>query len=66
MTAPLFAELPGDIRISFEVFPPKTEKMELQLWDAITQLSRLAPASILRLRLSRSLCALAASGWTSG
>ena len=43
MTAPLFAELPGDIRISFEFFPPKSEKMELQLWDAITQLAPLAP-----------------------
>jgi methylenetetrahydrofolate reductase (NADPH) len=43
---PLFAELPGDIRISFEFFPPKTEKMELQLWDAITQLAPLAPSFV--------------------
>ena len=43
---PLFAELPGDIRISFEFFPPKTEKMELQLWDAITQLAPLAPGFV--------------------
>ena len=41
--APLFAELPGDIRTSFEFFPPKTEKMDAQLWDAITQLAPLAP-----------------------
>ncbi len=46
MTTPLFAELPGDIRISFEFFPPKSEKMELQLWDAITQLAPLAPSFV--------------------
>ncbi|KHK92443.1 methylenetetrahydrofolate reductase [NAD(P)H] [Novosphingobium malaysiense] len=40
---PLFGELPGDISVSFEFFPPKTEKMEAQLWDAITQLAPLAP-----------------------
>ncbi|HMO70018.1 MAG TPA: methylenetetrahydrofolate reductase [NAD(P)H], partial [Novosphingobium sp.] len=28
--APLFAGLPGDISVSFEFFPPKTEKMEDQ------------------------------------
>jgi len=44
--APLFAELPGDIRISFEFFPPKTEKMDVQLWDAITQLAPLAPSFV--------------------
>ena len=33
----------GDIAVSFEFFPPKTEKMEAQLWDAITQLAPLAP-----------------------
>jgi methylenetetrahydrofolate reductase (NADPH) len=43
MTAPLFADLPGDIRASFEFFPPKSEKMEAQLWDAITQLAPLGP-----------------------
>ena len=41
--APLFAGLPGDIAVSFEFFPPKTEKMEEQLWDAITELAPLAP-----------------------
>ena len=41
--APLFADLPGDIRASFEFFPPKSEKMELQLWEAITQLAPLSP-----------------------
>ena len=38
-----FDSLPGDIAVSFEFFPPKTEKMEAQLWDAITQLAPLAP-----------------------
>ena len=51
------------IRVSFEFFPPKTEEMEKTLWEAI---ARLAPASILRFRLSRSLSALAASGCISG
>jgi methylenetetrahydrofolate reductase (NADPH) len=41
--APLFAALPGDIAVSFEFFPPKTEKMEEQLWDAITELAPLDP-----------------------
>ena len=41
--APLFADLPGDIAVSFEFFPPKSEKMEEQLWDAITRLAPLAP-----------------------
>ena len=41
--APAFAGLPGDIAVSFEFFPPKTEKMEEQLWEAITELAPLAP-----------------------
>lgn len=44
--APLFADLPGDISVSFEFFPPKNEKMEEQLWDAITQLAPLAPSFV--------------------
>lgn len=43
---PLFAGLPGDISVSFEFFPPKTEKMEEQLWDAITQLAPLHPSFV--------------------
>lgn len=43
---PLFAELPGDISVSFEFFPPKSEKMETQLWDAITQLAPLHPGFV--------------------
>jgi methylenetetrahydrofolate reductase (NADPH) len=44
--APLFGEQPGDISVSFEFFPPKTEKMETQLWDAITQLAPLQPSFV--------------------
>jgi methylenetetrahydrofolate reductase (NADPH) len=43
---PLFAGLPGDINVSFEFFPPKNEKMEAQLWEAITQLAPLAPSFV--------------------
>jgi methylenetetrahydrofolate reductase (NADPH) len=37
------AGLPGDISVSFEFFPPKTDAMEQQLWGAITELAPLAP-----------------------
>ncbi len=37
------AALPGNIAVSFEFFPPKTEAMEQQLWGAITELAPLAP-----------------------
>ena len=40
---PLFADLAGDIAVSFEFFPPKSERMEEQLWRAITELAPLAP-----------------------
>lgn len=40
---PLFAGLPGDIGVSFEFFPPKTEKMEAQLWDSFRTLEPLNP-----------------------
>ena len=43
---PLFAGLPGDIGVSFEFFPPKSEKMETQLWDAVQQLKDLSPAFV--------------------
>ena len=42
--SPMFAGLPGDISVSFEFFPPKSEKMAEQLWDAITTLAPLDPA----------------------
>ena len=33
----------GEIDVSFEFFPPKTEKMEEALWGAINRLAPLAP-----------------------
>jgi len=40
---PLFADLAGDFAVSFEFFPPKTEKMDLALWEAVQTLAPLAP-----------------------
>jgi len=40
---PLFAEARGDIELSFEFFPPKTEKMEESLWQSIKTLEPLHP-----------------------
>ncbi|MFD1009163.1 MULTISPECIES: methylenetetrahydrofolate reductase [Oceanisphaera] len=37
------AELSGNINVSFEFFPPNSEKMEKTLWDSIGRLSTLAP-----------------------
>lgn len=33
----------GEIGVSFEFFPPKTDKMEEQLWSSISRLAPLAP-----------------------
>src|SRR5688572_30624081 len=41
--APLFADVAGDIDVSFEFFPPKTEKMEETLWESIETLAPLSP-----------------------
>ncbi|HKT77669.1 MAG TPA: methylenetetrahydrofolate reductase [Sphingobium sp.] len=43
LDAPLYADLAGDLNVSFEFFPPKTEKMEEQLWSAIQTLTPLSP-----------------------
>ena len=43
---PLFTTIPGDFRVSFEFFPPKTEKMEEQLWDAVIELAPLQPSFV--------------------
>lgn len=43
LDAPLFADLAGDAQVSFEFFPPKTEKMEETLWSAVQTLEPLAP-----------------------
>ncbi len=40
---PLFAEARGDIAVSFEFFPPKTEKMAETLWESILTLAPLGP-----------------------
>jgi methylenetetrahydrofolate reductase (NADPH) len=39
----LFAEARGDIQVSFEFFPPKTEKIEQTLWESIKTLEPLQP-----------------------
>ncbi len=36
----------GDIKVSFEFFPPKTPEMEAHLWDAVTRLAPLRPKFI--------------------
>ena len=40
---PLFAEARGDIQVSFEFFPPKTEAMAETLWQSIQTLAPLGP-----------------------
>ncbi len=41
--APLYADLPGDVAVSFEFFPPKTEAMEKTLWESVETLKPLTP-----------------------
>ena len=41
--APLFAEARGDIAVSFEFFPPKTDGMAETLWRSIETLAPLRP-----------------------
>jgi len=43
---PIFADIPGDISVSFEFFPPKSEKMEEQLWNAVRTLEPLDPSFV--------------------
>jgi methylenetetrahydrofolate reductase (NADPH) len=40
---PLFADAAGDIEVSFEFFPPRTEKMEATLWESVKTLEPLTP-----------------------
>jgi methylenetetrahydrofolate reductase (NADPH) len=40
---PLFAEVAGDIEVSFEFFPPKSAKMEETLWESVKTLEPLLP-----------------------
>ncbi|MBD1390918.1 methylenetetrahydrofolate reductase [Neiella sp. HB171785] len=37
------ADISGDINVSFEFFPPKTEKMEQTLWSSVKRLAPLKP-----------------------
>jgi methylenetetrahydrofolate reductase (NADPH) len=41
--SPLIEKLPPDVQVSFEFFPPKTEKMQTKLWAAIERLAPLQP-----------------------
>ena len=43
LEAPLYADVGGALEVSFEFFPPKSEKMEEQLWSAVRMLEPLAP-----------------------
>ena len=40
------ATLPREVTVSFEFFPPKTEKMERTLWDSVQRLAPVAPAFV--------------------
>ncbi|MDB5669505.1 MAG: methylenetetrahydrofolate reductase [Alphaproteobacteria bacterium] len=40
---PLFADVAGDVGVSFEFFPPRTEKMEQTLWESVKTLEPLQP-----------------------
>ena len=43
LAGPLFADVAGDIAVSFEFFPPKTDKMAETLWDSVETLAPLNP-----------------------
>ncbi|MBW8842807.1 MAG: methylenetetrahydrofolate reductase [Sphingomonadales bacterium] len=43
LASPLFADVAGDAQVSFEFFPPKTDKMEETLWESVQALSPLRP-----------------------
>ena len=43
LETPLYADVGGDLGVSFEFFPPKSEAMEAQLWDAVRTLEPLGP-----------------------
>ena len=40
---PIASPLPRDAEVSFEFFPPKTEKMKAKLWDCVERLAPLKP-----------------------
>ncbi len=43
LAGPLFANVAGDIAVSFEFFPPKTDKMGETLWHSVETLAPLSP-----------------------
>lgn len=43
LETPLFSGLPGDIEVSFEFFPPKTDRMGETLWQSVETLKPLGP-----------------------
>ncbi|HEU0044260.1 methylenetetrahydrofolate reductase [NAD(P)H] [Sphingomonas sp.] len=43
LDTPLYADVGGDLEVSFEFFPPKNEAMEAQLWSAVRTLEPLGP-----------------------
>lgn len=43
LSGPLFADVPGDLAVSFEFFPPKTAAMQESLWQAVETLVPLNP-----------------------
>jgi methylenetetrahydrofolate reductase (NADPH) len=42
----LFADVAGDVSISFEFFPPKTEAGALQLWNTVARLASISPTFV--------------------
>ncbi|UTW56934.1 methylenetetrahydrofolate reductase [NAD(P)H] [Kordiimonas sp. SCSIO 12610] len=42
----LLSDMAGDVNVSFEFFPPKTEKMEETLWHSIKTLETLNPSFV--------------------
>ncbi len=43
LDTPLYADVGGDLDVSFEFFPPKNAKMDEQLWDAVRTLEPMGP-----------------------
>ncbi len=43
LDTPLYADVAGDMDVSFEFFPPKNEKMDATMWQSIATLSPLGP-----------------------
>ena len=43
LATPLYADVGGDLAVSFEFFPPKNDAMDAALWEAVRTLEPLAP-----------------------